>query len=107
MDEAWLSLVRLARDLGDISSLLPPGITRLTECPYTISNSILAALGFLSFDELPEDERPPKRIWLDSKAMKAHWGEIKRLRKAKLDGHGDQGEMSKNALKDRLLIDDE
>lgn len=104
LDEAWLSIVRLARDIGDISSLFPPGITRLIDLPYTIHNAILAALGFLSFEELPEKERPPKRIWLNAKKMKTWWAEVKRVREAEVNGQGDQSSMDKNALTDRLLV---
>lgn len=104
MDEAWLATVRLARDAGDISSLFPQGIEKLIDLPFTIQTAILAALGFLSFDELPDDERPPKSIWLDGDKMRKWWAEIKRLRKAKLEGHGDQAKMSKNALTDQLLV---
>lgn len=103
MDEAWLSTVRLARDIGDISSLFPPGITRLIDLPFTIHNAISSALSFLSYEELPEDEQPPKRIWLDGKKMKAWWAEVKRLREAEMKGHGDQANMERNALTDRLL----
>lgn len=104
LDEVWLSTVRLARDIGDISSLFPPGITRLTDLPFTIHNAISAALNFLGFSELEEKEQPPKRIWLDGEKMKTWWAEVKRVRKAEAEGHGDQGEMTKNALKDKLLI---
>lgn len=104
MDEAWLATVRLARDIGDISSLFPPGITRLIDLPYTIHNLILAALGFLSFDELPDEEKPPKAIWLVEEKMKAWWAEVKRLREAQASGHGDQAGMTKNPLMDRLKI---
>lgn len=41
---------------------------------------------FLSFDELPEDERPPRRIWLDGDAMKNWMDEVKRKREAKAKG---------------------
>jgi hypothetical protein len=102
-DSAWLSLVRTARDIGNIESLFPPGITRLIDLPFTIHNAIFAALGFLSFDELPEEERPPERIWLDPDRMKAWWDDIKRARKAKAEGHGDYSSMEKNALADQLL----
>ena len=103
-DPAWLATVRLARDAGDIGSLFPPGIERLIDLPFTIQNALLAALGFLSFDELPEDERPPERIWLDGDRMKAWWTEVKRLRKAKMEGHGDQAKMAKNSLTNRLFV---
>ena len=103
MDEAWISMVRLAKQIGDISSLFPTGITRLYDLPYTIHNAILAALAFISFDELPEKEKPPRRIWLDGEKMEAWWDEVKRIRDAELQGHGDQSGMSKNALAEQML----
>jgi hypothetical protein len=107
LDERWLSVVRLARDLGDISSLYPHGIERAYDLPYTVHNAIMAALGFLSFEELPEKERPPKRIWLNSDAMEEWWADVKAMRKAEMEGKGgdeSSGPMMKNALRDRLLI---
>lgn len=94
----------MARDIGDISSLFPRGITRVTDLPYTIHDAIISALMFLTFDELPDNERPPKTIWLNGEKMKAHWAEVKRMRKAEAEGHGDPGDMTKNALKDKLLV---
>lgn len=96
--------MRLARDCGDLPSLFPVGVERLSDLPYTIHNAILMALGFLSYEELPEKERPPKAIWLDEKKLKEWWAEINRIRKAEMEGHGEQGDMQQNALKDRLLI---
>lgn len=49
----------------------------------------LAAI-FLSFEELPEDERPDRAIWLDGPALTAWFAEVKRRREEKYssDGHG-------------------
>lgn len=76
----------------------------LADLPYTIHDAILAALGFLTFFEMPENERPPKAIWLDERKMKAHWAEVERVREAKAAGHGDQSKMPKNALTKTLLV---
>ncbi len=102
MDEVWLSLVRVARDAGDISSLLPPGVTNLVDAPYTIHNAIMAGLQFLSFEELRESERPPKRIWLDGEKMTKWFDEVKRLREAEAKGHGDQSQMDRSPLMEEL-----
>lgn len=104
VDEAWLATVKMARDIGDISSLFPQGITRLIDLPFTIHTAIFSALSFLTFDELPEKERPPKEIWLNGDKMKAWWAEVKRQREAEREGHGDQSAMAKNALTNKLLI---
>lgn len=46
---------------------------------------------FLSFDELPEDERPDKRIWLDGDALREWFAEVKRRREAKYGGKDSGG----------------
>lgn len=63
-------------------------------------------LGFLSFDELPEEDRPPRRIWLEPDLMKAHWAEVKRAHKAKYgskDDEGIDGPSERNSMMDDLL----
>lgn len=82
--------MRLARDLGSSRDLFPEGIEKLTDLPHTLFTAIQTALTFLSFDELEEDERPPKRIWLDGEAMKDWFREVKRKRKEKYGGDGHQ-----------------
>lgn len=94
----WLNTVRLARDIGDISSLFPPGITRLYDLPFTVFNAIRLALYFLSFEELPEKERPPKAIWLDEERMQSWWNEVKANREAEGKGEGDMSSMPQNDL---------
>lgn len=44
-------------------------------------DSIRVTLGFLSFEDLPEEDQPPRSIWLDMDALKAHFDEVKRRRK--------------------------
>jgi hypothetical protein len=98
VDEAWLETVRLARDCGDISSLFPPGITRLWDLPHTLHSAIRLALIFLRFEELPKEERPPKRMWLDADKMTLWWAEVKRNRDSKSKGNGSVMDMPQNAL---------
>jgi hypothetical protein len=43
---------------------------------------------YISFDELPSDERPPRRIWLDDDALQAHFDRVERDRTAKYGGEG-------------------
>lgn len=74
------------------------------DLPFTIHNLILGALGFLSFDELPDEERPPKNIWLDGDKMKAWWVEIRRMREARDGGHGDQASMEHSDVMSYLKI---
>lgn len=96
-DEAWLDTVRIARDCGDISSLFPPGVKRLWDLPWTLHQAVRMALLFLSFEELPDEERPPKHIWLDTEKMKEHAAWVKRKRKAAAKGE-DMSDMPQNDL---------
>lgn len=98
MDEAWLDTVRIARDCGDISSLFPPGITRLCDLPHTLHRAIRMALYFLSFENIIEEQdKPPKHLWLDGEKMEEWWRAVRER------GRGDKevSEMPQNeALKE-------
>lgn len=39
-------------------------------------------------DNLEDHERPPKRIWLDSKALNEWFASVKRERKREMEGKG-------------------
>jgi hypothetical protein len=88
-DEAWIDTVRLVRDTGSVRELLPAGFKDLRDLPYTLFEAIRMALMFLGFEELPDEERPPKRIWLNAKLLKEHFEAVKRARKAAYSGSGD------------------
>lgn len=97
--------MRIARDLGTVSQVLPEGVT-LADCPYHIHDAISKALLFLSFsEELAEDERPPKRIWLDGEALSEWFEGVKRMRKEKY-GEGGSSEIENAKVNDatRSLI---
>jgi hypothetical protein len=98
VDEAWLDSVRIARDCGDISSLFPPGVTRLCDLPHTIHRAIRMALYFLSFENIIEaQDKPPKHIWLDGEKMEEWFRAVKERAK----GDKEVSEMPQNqALKD-------
>lgn len=83
-----MDTVRIARDLGDVSAIFPEGIDDIRDLPYTYFDAIRIALGFLTFDELPDDERPPRSIWMEGDLMQAHWKAVKKARDAKY-GDGD------------------
>jgi hypothetical protein len=104
VDDAWLGLVRTAEAVGDMSSLFPPGIHSLLDLPYTVHHAILAALNYLSFNELPKDERPPKWMWLDGDKLDEWFKEVERLREAKYNGGGDQSRMESSNLRERLIV---
>lgn len=54
---------------------------------------------FLSFEEIPDEEdRPPRRIWLDHEALESHFALLKAKRER--EGKGDttlEGESVQNA----------
>lgn len=56
----------------------------------------------LSFGELPDDERPPERIWLDDEALSAHWERVEAARKHKYGGTeavpAAEGQLEQNEL---------
>jgi hypothetical protein len=103
-DDSWLTAVRIAREVGDVSSLFPEGITRLADLPFTIFNLITNSLYYVSFDELPKAERPKKSIWLNSERMDEHWQAVEAMRQEKTKGRGDTSQMPKNALIDELIV---
>lgn len=48
--------------------------------PYILMDGIKFALMVLSFDELPSDERPPRRIWENGKALTEWFDDVKKRR---------------------------
>jgi hypothetical protein len=78
--------VRLARDFGTVSELYPEGVDDLTDLPHGLFELVRHAMVVLSFDELPEDERPAKRIWLDPKKLKDHFAWVRRKREREMKG---------------------
>lgn len=87
-----------------MSSLLPPDCLGLLDAPYHLADAISLALRFLGFYELPLEDQPPKRIWFDGDAMKAHWDQVERNRKARTEGRAPEGPTESNAAADDLLI---
>lgn len=71
-----------------MSELLPDGISELADCPHPFFAAIKRALLFLSFEELPKDEQPPRRIWLDDERLVAHFERVQRDRDAKWNTDG-------------------
>lgn len=96
VDDAWLSLVQIARDCGDVSSLLPPGVKSLSDAPWLFVQAVRRALQYLSFGELAEEEQPPRKLWEDDSKLKDWFDEVKRNRKSKSKGEGDYQSMPEN-----------
>ena len=85
-----MDTVRIARDFGTVAELLPDGFTDLRDMPHVFFEALRSALVVLSFDELLEDERPPRRIWNDGDQLGEWFKDVKRRREEKYGG-GKQG----------------
>jgi hypothetical protein len=86
--DAFVDTVRIARDFGTVSELLPEGFVDLRDCPHLFFEALRTAMVVLSFDELPKDERPPKHIWLDGEKLTAWFKDVERKREDKYGGGG-------------------
>ena len=106
-----MDTVRIARDFGTVSQILPDGLTLFT-APFTFIDAIRAALVFLGWREnLLTEEQPPKKIWGDSEALDAWFAEVERKREDKIKGQGNDregwdGPMEKNAAVSMILVND-
>lgn len=91
---------------GDISSLFPPGITHMADLPATLHDAISKGLAFVGFDELPSDERPPRKIWLDSERMEEWFDAVEKRRKEKYgdDKDKDIEDPVENAAAQGLIV---
>lgn len=69
--------------------LLPPGVSSVRDLPFTVFEAVREALTFISFDELPEDERPPRRMWNDRRALSRWFRRVRAMRKQKYGGGDD------------------
>lgn len=79
-------MIRIAKSIGDVSSLFPPGITLLADVPHHLADAISKGLAFVSFDELPSDEKPPRMIWLDEERLSDWFDEVAKRREEKWSG---------------------
>lgn len=86
-----MDTVRLARDMGTVSTLLPPGIATAADMPHTLFTAIRMGLSFLSFEELPQEEQPPKRIWLSPDKLGNWFAEVKKRREKEYGKDGKKG----------------
>jgi hypothetical protein len=81
--DAFVDTVRIARDFGTVSELLPDGFDDLRDVPHVFFEALRTAVLILSFDELPKDERPPKRIWLDGEKLTDWFKTVEKRREEK------------------------
>lgn len=70
--------------------LLPEGIRTIADLPHSLHDAITVALRYLSWEELPEDERPPRGIYVDGEKLKAHFTKVKKERDEKYGGKDGQ-----------------
>lgn len=63
--------------------MFPPGITHLADMPYTLFDALQLGLKFLAMEDLPNDERPAREIWLEGDLMREHWARVTLARKDK------------------------
>lgn len=91
-----------------MSLLLPAGVNGLADCPYTLHEAILQALHFLGFEELPIEDRPPRKIWLDGKKLEQWWADRTRAREEKYGLSGGDtegtGPVQTNAAAQGLIV---
>lgn len=92
-----MGTLRIVRDFGDVSAVLPEGIDSVAELPHTIFTAMTLGLMYLGWEELPRDERPPRLIWTDMDKLKIHFDAVDKRRKADTDPRAD---LSDRAIED-------
>lgn len=92
--------------MGTAHLLFPPGISDIRDLPATHFDAIRTSLMFLGFEEMPEDDAPPRNIWLDDEQLTAHFKRLKDRRKREAEPNGAQsgGEMKQNALAKDMVV---
>jgi hypothetical protein len=88
-----------------VSQLLPEGTT-LKDAPHSLFDAIRQALIFLGFQDLPNEERPDRKIWHNADALKEHFEAVKKRWEEKMDpdGKGEVEDPVDNAAAKGLLI---
>jgi hypothetical protein len=97
--------VRLARDIGDVSGLLPTGISSLREIPFQFQQALKAALIYLSFEEMIDEDRPPRSIWSDTEMLNAHMDRVRRKYRERGEGRGELEHAQQNDAARMLIAD--
>ena len=93
--------------MGTADLLFPPGCTDIRELPAQLFDAIHSSMMFLGFEEMPEEDAPPKRIWLDNDALTTHFANLKAKRKAQSDPNAPQaaeGPMQENSLAKDMIV---
>lgn len=64
---------------GDFSAIFPDGVV---QAPYTLVMAVNTALTVLSwFENLPEEEQPPRHIWYDDEQIADWFRDVRASRK--------------------------
>jgi hypothetical protein len=106
-----LDTIRIARDFGTVSQVLPPGLS-LYDAPHTFVEAIRSTIVFLGWqDNLESKEIPPKRVWLDAKKLDAWFKDVKAKREDEMKGRsntaeGWDGDMVQNDAVRQMIVDD-
>lgn len=84
-----MDTLRIARDFGTVSAILPEGCTGLFDAPFTFVESVRVGLAYLKFQELPEDEAPPRNIWDRPDMLDEHFAAVRAKQRRKFGGKDD------------------
>lgn len=89
-----------------MSALLPEGAS-LNNVPYLWFDAVRFALMVVGFDELPSEDRPPKRIWRDGDRLEEWFKAVKRRHEAEARGESKHIEDPvDNAFIKDLIVED-
>ncbi len=97
-----MDTVRLVRDLGTADHLIPDGVAGVQDLPYPLFDAIRTALVYLSFDELPSEDRPPRRIWPFPWMLRDWFDDVERRRKERYSGDEIEDPVQNEAAKDLI-----
>lgn len=89
-----------------MSDLLPAGIRQLRDAPYPLQRAVKRALMFLSFEELPEEDVPPRNIWLANDELADWFKDVRRRQKERMGGKEIEDERQNSAI-DLLVVGDQ
>lgn len=88
-----------------MSELLPDGVSDLRDAPHALIAGLGRALLILSFEELPKDERPPRRAWSDDEALADHFKGVERRREQEFKGKAIDDPVDNDAAS-MLIVED-
>lgn len=91
--------------MGTAHLLFPPGIEDIRDLPATHFDLIRRSMIYLGFEEMPQEDRPPRKIWLDDKRLVEHFDRLKEKRKAEAGGDSVPSEpMQENSLAKEMIV---